>query len=91
MKVIFLIYHKGNFENFSPAHLDKVVGFKFRKNNERFTTNRSNPQRFSIKNAFLKISQYSQEKTCVGVSLILTKLQAWMPDDDDNGDDDELL
>ena len=43
---------------------------KFRKN----IMNR----RCSIKKPFLKISQYSQENTCVGVSLLL-KIQAFRP------------
>ena len=33
-------------------------------------------QRCSVKKVFLKISQYSQDKTCPGVSF-LSKLQAW--------------
>ena len=40
---------------------------------------RSSHQRCSIKRLFIKISQYSQEKTYVPWSLFLTKWQDWIP------------
>ena len=48
------------------------------KNSQGLLTSGSSDKRCSIKKLFLKISQYSQEATCVGVSFLVT-LQTLRP------------
>ena len=82
-KAIFVVHHKAIWK--PPPPLGGRVQ-SAQSNNKRLTTKRSSQQRFSIKKVFLHFAIFAGKHLCW--SLLLTKLQAWRPDDDNNDQDE---